>query len=79
MAKDASAFLSDIISSIEVIEMHLAGITSFKEYKENFLVVDAVERRLSIIGEALSKASKLNKDIQVSHQKDNCFKTHYCS
>ncbi|MGN6248058.1 MAG: HepT-like ribonuclease domain-containing protein [Ginsengibacter sp.] len=49
--------------------MHLTGIKSLNQYKENFLVVDAVERRLSIIGEALSKASKLNKDIQVSHQK----------
>ncbi len=35
----------------------------------NFLVADAVERRLAIVGEALSKATKLNSDIIVSHQK----------
>jgi len=69
MAKGANAFLSDIISSIETIEKHLIGVGTLKEYERSFLINDAVERRLAIIGEALSKATKLNSDIKVSHQK----------
>jgi uncharacterized protein with HEPN domain len=69
MAKDAKAFLSDILTSIEIIEKHLNNIKSLNEYENNFLVTDAVERRLAIIGEALAKALKLNPGIEVSHQK----------
>jgi uncharacterized protein with HEPN domain len=33
------------------------------------MLIDAVERRLSIVGEALWKLSKLNKDVKVTDQK----------
>ncbi|MDQ2721130.1 MAG: DUF86 domain-containing protein [Bacteroidota bacterium] len=69
MAKDANAFLSDIHTSIEIIEKHLTNIENRAQYQHNFLVTDAVERRLAIIGEALNKALKLNSNIKVSHQK----------
>ncbi len=69
MVKDVNAFLSDILSSIEIIEKHLGNIKNRDEYQNNFLVTDAVERRLAIIGEALAKASNLNSNIEVSHQK----------
>lgn len=69
MAKNANTFLSDILRSIEFIEEYLTNIKSQSEYQNNFLVTDAVARRLSIIGEALSKAAKLNPTINVSHQK----------
>lgn len=51
-----------------IIEFHLTEIKSFKDYTFNYTVVDAVERRLPIIGEALWKASKLNKKILVTDQ-----------
>ena len=69
MVKDVNAFLSDILSSIEIIEKHLGNIKNRDEYQNNFLVTDAVERRLAIIGEALAKASNLNSNIEVSHQR----------
>jgi uncharacterized protein with HEPN domain len=69
MAKDAKALLLDIKTSIEIINQHLTNIKSKKEYQNNFLVTDAVERRLAIIGEALAKALKLNPNIQISNQK----------
>lgn len=69
MAKDSNAFLSDIVSSIEIVEKHLSEIKSLSEYENNFLITDAGERRSAIIGEALAKASKLNPNIKVSHQK----------
>ena len=69
MGKDAKVFLSDIIHSIKLIEHHVEGVKTVKEYQKNFLVSDAVLRRLWIIGEALAKATALNSKIQVSHQK----------
>lgn len=69
MAKYANAFLSDILTSIEIIEKHLEDTKNRDQYQNNFLVTDAVERRLAIIGEALAKGSKLNSNIKVSHQK----------
>ncbi len=69
MAKDDKAYLSDIVSSINLIEHHISDIKNSKEFEKNFTVSDAVLRRLSIIGEALAKAVKLNSKIQVSYQK----------
>ncbi len=68
MNPDYTKYLQDIIDSIELIEFHLAEIKSFTEYASNFTVIDAVERRLAIIGEALWKASKLNDNILVTDQ-----------
>ena len=69
MVKNAKAFLIDIHASIDIIEKHIDNINSRNEYQNNFLVSDAVERRLAIIGEALSKALKLDSSIKVSHHK----------
>ena len=68
MDKDSKAYLKDILNCINRIEQHVTGIKSIKEFEENYLVLDAVLRRLAIIGEALNKASKLNIKIQVSNQ-----------
>ena len=69
MDKDSKAYLNDILHSIKLIEFHIKDIKSLKEFEENFTVSNAVVRRLSIIGEALSKAVKLNSKIEVSHQR----------
>lgn len=69
MNPDSSKFINDILDSIEVIDAHLSGVSSLSEYSSNLLIIDAVERRLSIIGEALSKLSKLNPEFEVTDQK----------
>lgn len=69
MGKDAKAYLSDIILSINLIEHHCKGVGNTKEFQENYLISDAVLRRLAIIGEALAKVTKLNSAIEVSNQK----------
>ena len=69
MDKDDRAYLSDILQSISLIEHHIQNIKNSIEFEEDYTVSDAVLRRLSIIGEALAKAVKLNPEIQVSHQK----------
>lgn len=69
MDKDARAFLSDILISINHIEHHARSIFSVKELEEDILVLDAVLRRLAIIGEALGKAMKMNPKFSVTNQK----------
>ncbi|MEP6583536.1 MAG: HepT-like ribonuclease domain-containing protein [Ginsengibacter sp.] len=68
MNPDHKKFVQDILYSISMIESHLTGVKSFKDYTSNYTIIDAVERRLAIIGEALWKANKLNKEILVTDQ-----------
>jgi uncharacterized protein with HEPN domain len=68
MNPDYTKYIQDILDSIKMIEFHLTEIKTFTDYASNFTVIDAVERRLAIIGEALWKASKLNEKILVTDQ-----------
>jgi len=52
-------FLYDILDSINTIETYIADVKSLAEYKKDAKTIDAVERRLAIIGEALWKADKI--------------------
>lgn len=69
MNPDSLKFLQDIQDSIERIEFHMKGLNSYSDYVNNYTVIDAVERRLAIIGEALSKACKSEPTIKVTNQK----------
>jgi uncharacterized protein with HEPN domain len=69
MNPDFIKYIQDILDSIKLIEFHLAEIKSFSDYASNYTVIDAVERRLAIIGEALWKVSKLDKNVLVTDQK----------
>jgi uncharacterized protein with HEPN domain len=66
MKHEARKFLIDIQQSIEIIEGHMAGINSFVAFSTDIKTLDAVERRLGIIGEALWKAQKLEPSINVA-------------
>jgi uncharacterized protein with HEPN domain len=68
MKSNSFKFLQDILDSISKIEHHLQSIKTFNEYSKNLTVIDAVERRLVIIGEALSKVSKTEKTISLTDQ-----------
>lgn len=61
-------YLFDIADSIEIIEDHLSGISSLTEHTNDLKTIDAVERRLSIIGEALNKAVKLNAQLEITNK-----------
>ena len=56
MNPDSFKYLEDILNSIEIIKSHLRGIKTFSEYTSNFMLIDAVDRRL-------------DKDIRVTDQK----------
>ena len=66
MAKEIKAYYEDIQFSISRLEYHIAEIKSFSEFKDAFTVYDAVERRIAIIGEALWKIDKMDKDAAIS-------------
>ena len=55
--KDDTLYLGHINDAIEVIEEYL-GISNYKQFIANRMMVDAVVRQLEIIGEATSKLSK---------------------
>lgn len=57
--------MSDIASSIELIENFTAEIHSFEQYSKDQKTKSAVERHLSIIGEALSKLLKVSNTIDL--------------
>jgi|SRR5665213_27006 len=69
MNPESFKYIGDILDSIERINSHLEGTKSFSEYESNYMLIDAIERRLAIIGECLWKLAKLNEDIQVTDQK----------
>lgn len=58
--------VQDIYDSILLIENHLHNIPSLSDYEKSALVIDAVERRISIIGEALWKADKMEPSLNIS-------------
>ncbi|MBC7867873.1 MAG: DUF86 domain-containing protein [Gloeobacteraceae cyanobacterium ES-bin-316] len=63
MKKEINAYFEDISFSIGRIELHTQNIQSFSEFKSSFTVYDAVERRLSIIGEAMWQINKIDDKI----------------
>ena len=48
MNPDSFKYLEEILNSIEIIESHLTGTKTFSEYTSNFMLIDAVERRLQL-------------------------------
>lgn len=69
MSKEIRAYYEDISFSITRIELHVSEIKTFNEFKTAYTVYDAVERRLAIIGEALWKIDKEDKNILITDKR----------
>lgn len=54
--------MSDVLNSIDHILSFTNELTSFDQYKKNFLIKGAVERHLAIIGEAINKFLKESRE-----------------
>ena len=54
MTDQSKKYLSDIVRAIELIEQFSASANSFQEYLSDLKTQSAVERQLSIIGEAVN-------------------------
>jgi len=59
--REFSSLLTDVIESGEAIARYVEG-KSLETYLANTLLRDGVERRFTIIGEALAQARKLKPD-----------------
>ena len=62
--------MSDVLVSIDHILSFTNDLVDFEQYKENVLIKSAVERHLSIIGEAINKFLKesLENELVYSRQ-----------
>ena len=68
MNPDVLKYAQDILDSIGKIEVHLSTVSTVTQYSSNITVVDAVERRLAIIGEALWQINKIEPSLSVTDQ-----------
>lgn len=60
-------YLDDILYAIELIEEFISNINSYSEYSDDKKTSSAVERQLSIIGEAVNKFDKSSPNINLKH------------
>lgn len=65
--RDISVWLEDVLIAIERIKLHIHNINSYTEYIGSQLIIDATERNLEIIAEAIKNAIKLNPDLSISN------------
>jgi uncharacterized protein with HEPN domain len=70
MDKQANAYLSDILASIERIESFFEGKKMrYEDYHTDWKLRLAVERSIEIIGEAMNRLLKMDPDIPISNAK----------
>jgi uncharacterized protein with HEPN domain len=67
MTEKETKYLSDILTSIDLIENFISGINSFDVYKRDLKTKGAVERYLGIIGEAVNKFLKESDTNELSN------------
>jgi uncharacterized protein with HEPN domain len=66
MRLEVLKYLEDIKLSIELIEKYVSDLMTLEEYEADDETIDSVERRLAIIGEAMSKADKLEPSLAIT-------------
>ncbi len=69
MTEQGKKYLSDIIRAIELIEQFSASTINFQEYLLDLKTQSAIERQLSIIGEAVNKFDKLQPESTLENAK----------
>jgi uncharacterized protein with HEPN domain len=68
MPLDARVYAADVIDAIALIERFTQNL-DFETYISDVMRISAVERQLSIVGEAVTQLSKLETKIVISHAK----------
>ncbi|MCB9081712.1 MAG: DUF86 domain-containing protein [Lewinellaceae bacterium] len=68
MTREVLSWLLDILKGIEEIESFLPTERNFFEFQTDLKTKRAIERNLEIIGEALSRILKVQKDIAISNK-----------
>lgn len=66
MKLEVLKYREDIAQSIAAIENYTSDLSSAEDYENDFETIDSVERRLSIIGEALFQINKRDTSIHIT-------------
>ena len=69
MTEQGLKYLSDISQAIKLIEEFTASITGYNNFLEDKKTQSAVERQLSIIGEAINKYDSLNLEEKIDNSR----------
>lgn len=64
--RNVSVWLEDVLKSIERIEIYLNNGGSLSEFLASKLTIDATERNIEIIAEALKRSLQLEPDLPIS-------------
>jgi uncharacterized protein with HEPN domain len=67
MTERGLKYLTDILQAICLIEEFIRDNDDFNEYLRDFKTQSAVERQLSIIGEALNQLKKIEQEVFIQH------------
>ena len=67
MKDELKRYLEDVLHSILKIETFKVSIDSFQQYESNDLVKSAIQWQLSVIGEALNNALKMEPSIGITN------------
>lgn len=66
MSDEILKYVEDMLKAIQLIELFIGKRPSFSRYQKDIKSKYAVERNIEIIGEALSKALKIQADLPIS-------------
>lgn len=67
--RSVSVWLEDILKSIEKIEIYIEDVGTLSQFLASRLTIDATERNLEIIAEALNRAIKLEPQLPITNSK----------
>ena len=70
MDKLVYAYLFDILNSINEINEYTANNRTYANYCNNKILQRAIERNLEIIGEAINRILKIDKNIPIQNAKE---------
>jgi uncharacterized protein with HEPN domain len=68
MTGKTGKYLSDISLAIHKIDQFMVGVESYDDYEKDLKTQSAVERQLSIIGEAISHLRKIGVRLKNEHR-----------
>ena len=67
--RDVSVWLEDILTAIEKIKLYSDHFSSYADFVKSQITVDATERNLEIIAEALKNVMRLEPGLAISDTK----------
>ena len=67
MTEQGKKYLSDILRAIDLIDQFSTATVTYSDYLTDLKTQSAIERQLSIIGEAVNKFDKLYPDLSLEN------------